>query len=214
MLMDLVAISVICKYLRGEKSASTLIISQGVNKVPEPGCKTQVKIRAVKHWLTQAEQHFDVDAPVRGQMDLLIAEAELRSTRNVVESNSNWRKGNWRLQLIAFSLAAILVTAGVGRLWWQNESSRTDATPVRQIALPTVTLTVPPAPVSATEEKKLAVPVRSAETTVAASVDTMNPRQEVKQTETMTAPQTALSPEEMNRLVQAAGQTLRGRTKQ
>ena len=212
--MDLAAISVICKYLRGEKSTSALIISQGVNKVPEPGCKTQVKIRAVKHWLTRAEQHFDVDAPVRGQMDLLIAEAELRSTRNVVESNSNWRKGNWRLQLIAFSLAAILVTAGVGRLWWQNESSRTDATPVRQIALPPITLSVPPAPVSVVEDKKLALPARKSEANAAARVDTMNPAQEVKKTETMTAPQTTLSPEEMNRLVQAAGQTLRGRTKQ
>lgn len=182
--------------------------------MPEPGCKTQVKIRAVKHWLTQAEQHFDVDAPVRGQMDLLIAEAELRSTRNVVESNSNWRKGNWRLQLIAFGVAAILGSAGIGSLWWKSESSRDFAAPVQPISLPTVTLTVPPAPVSAAGEKKLAVPVRSNETTVAASVDTMNPRQEVKKTETMTAPQTALSPEEMNRLVQAAGQTLRGRTKQ
>ena len=182
--------------------------------MPEPRCNTQVKIRAVKHWLTRAEQHFDVDAPVRGQMDLLIAEAELRSTRNVVESNSNWRKGNWRLQLIAFSFAAILVTAGVGRLWLQNESSRNDATPVRQIALPPITLTVPPAPVSVVEDKKLALPARGSETAVAASVDTMNHAQEVKKTEPMTAPQTTLSPEEMNRLVQAAGQTLRGRTKQ
>ena len=182
--------------------------------MPEPGCKTQVKIRAVKHWLTQAEQHFDVDAPVRGQMDLLIAEAELRSTRNVVESNSNWRKGSWKFQLIAFSLAAILVTSGVGRLWTQNESIRTDATPVRQIALPPITLTVPPAPVSVVEDKKLALPARGSETAVAAGVDTMNPTQEVKRTEPMTAPQTTLSPDEMNRLVQAAGQTLRGRTKQ
>ena len=182
--------------------------------MPEPGCKTQVKIRAVKHWLTRAEQHFDVDAPVRGQMDLLIAEAELRSTRNAVESNRTWRKGNWRLQLIAFGVAAILGSAGIGSLWWKSELSRNIVPSVQPNSLPTVTLTVPPAPVSATEEKKLAVPVRSAETTVAASVDTMNPRQEVKQTETMTAPQTALSPEEMNRLVQAAGQTLRGRTKQ
>ena len=182
--------------------------------MPEPGCKTQVKIRAVKHWLTQAEQHFDVDAPVRGQMDLLIAEAELRSTRNVVESNSNWRKGNWRLQLIAFSLAAILVTAGVGRLWWQNESSGNEENPARQSNLPPITLTVSPAPVSVMEDKKLALPARGIEATAAAGVDTMNPTQEVKKTETLTAPQTALSPEEMKRLVQAAGQTLRGRTKQ
>ena len=203
-----------CQILRGEKFAFVSIIFQGVRKVPEPGCKTQVKIRAVKQWLTRAEQHFDVDAPVRGQMDLLIAEAELRSTRNAAESNNKWLKGNWRLQFIAFSLAAILVTAGVSRLWWQNDSIRNNEVPVQTNTLPTVTLTIPPASVSATEEKKLALPVRSTEMTVAAGVDTMNPRQEVKKAEPMTASQTALSPEEMKRLVQAAGQTLRGRTKQ
>jgi hypothetical protein len=212
--MQVVANIDFCQILRGEKFAFVLIISQGVNKVPEPGCKTQVKIRAVKHWLTRAEQHFDVDAPVRGQMDLLIAEAELRSTRNAVDSNSNWRKGNWRLQLIAFSLAAILVTAGVGRLWWQNESGGNEEKPTRQNNLPSITLTVPPAPVSVVEDKKLTLPARDSEAVAAASVDTMNPTQEVKKTETMTVPQIALSPEEMKRLVQAAGQTLRGRTKQ
>ena len=203
-----------CQILRGEKITSALIISQEVNKVPEPGCKTQVKIRAVKHWLTRAEQHFDVDAPVRGQMDLLIAEAELRSTRNEVEAHSNWRKGNWRLQLIAFSLAAILVTAGVSRLWWQNDSSSNAENLMRQNNLAPITFTVPPAPVSVVEDKKLALPVRSTEATAAAGVDAMNPAQEVKRAENMTAPQTTLSPDEMNRLVQAAGQTLRGRTKQ
>lgn len=212
--MQVVANIDFCQILRGEKFAFVLIISQGVNKVSEPGCKTQVKIRAVKNWLTRAEQHFDVDAPVRGQMDLLIAEAELRSTRNAVDSNSNWRKGNWRLQLIAFSLAAILVTVGVGRLWWQNESSGNEKNATRQSNLPPITLTVSPAPVSVMEDKKLALPARGIEATAAAGVDTMNPTQEVKKTETLTAPQTALSPEEMKRLVQAAGQTLRGRTKQ
>ena len=182
--------------------------------MPEPRCKTQVKIRAVKHWLARAEQHFDVDAPVRGQMDLLIAEAELRSTRNAVESQGNWRKGNWRFQLVAFGVAAILGLGGIGSLWWYSESRKNFDAPVQANTVPAVTLKVPTAPFSAAEEKKLAVPVRSAETTVAAGADTMNPAQEVKKNEPLTAPQAALSPEEMKRLVQAAGQTLRGRTKQ
>ena len=42
------------------------------------------RIQATKHWLTRAEKHFGQDASVRGEMDLLLAEAELRSTREKV----------------------------------------------------------------------------------------------------------------------------------
>ena len=173
-----------------------------VKRVPDPGCKTQAKIRAVKHWLTQAERHYGVNAPVRGQMELLIAEAELRSTRNELEAICKWR-----LQAIAFGLACILTVAGISGFWWTNRTISEESTRT----MPTI-----PAPVSAVEEHKLAPPASKVESPVATGVDANNSVQEVKTTETVTpvtAPQTALSPEEMKRLVQAAGQSLRGRTK-
>ena len=172
----------------------------------EPACKAQGKIRAVKHWLTRAEKHFDLNAPVRGQMDLLLAEAELRSTRETAESHSGWFKLNWGVQLVALSLAAILVVAGIGSAWWLYDAQAVEA-PVRQIVTPSAPIAVVPVQNSST------VPVRSAETPAATAVDATISTQEVKRTEKATAPEAALSPEEMKRLIQAAGQTLRGRTK-
>ena len=172
----------------------------------EPVCKAQGKIRAAKHWLTRAEKHFDLNAPVSGQMDLLLAEAELRSTRETVDSHSGWFKLNWGVQLVALSLAAILVVAGISSAWWWYDAQAAEA-PVRQsITLPTP-IAVAPVQNSST------APVRMAETPAATAVDATISTQEVKRTEKSAAPEAALSPEEMKRLIQAAGQTLRGRTK-
>ncbi len=176
------------------------------------GCKMQKKIRAVKHWLTQAEQHYGVNSPVRGQMDLLIAEAELKSARDSLESRGSCAGGNWRIQAAALALAAVLMTVGIGKIWWTDESRRHE-TDKPQPESSSVTTAATSAPVSAIEEKKSAPPLRSTETTAIAGVDATNSVQEVKKAETMTAPQTVLPPEEMKRLVQAAGQTLRGRAK-
>jgi cytoskeletal protein RodZ len=173
--------------------------------VPEPVCKAQGKIRAAKHWLTRAEKHFDLNAPVRGQMDLLLAEAELRSTRETVDSHSSWFKLNWGVQLVALSLAAILVVAGISSAWWYDAQAA--EAPVRQIVTPPTPIAAAPVQNSST------VPARSAETPAATAVDATISTQEVKRTEKSAAPEAALSPEEMKRLIQAAGQTLRGRTK-
>ena len=173
--------------------------------MPEPVCKAQGKIRAAKHWLTRAEQHFDLNAPVRGQMDLLLAEAELRSTRETVNSHSSWFNLSWRLQLVALSLAAILVVAGISSAWW------VDAKGTEAPAPQTIT---PPVPIAASPvQHNSTAPFRMAETPATTAVDATISTQEVKRTEKSTAPEAALSSEEMKRLIQTAGQTLRGRTK-
>ncbi len=174
--------------------------------MPEPACKAQGKIRAAKHWLTRAEKHFDLNAPVRGQMDLLLAEAELRSTRETVDSSSGWLKLNWGLQIVALSLAAFLVVAGISSAWWWQDAGTVEV-PVRQIV-------TPPAPIAAAPvQNSSTVPVRSADMSATTAVDTTISTQEVKRTEKTVAPEAALSQEEMKRLIQTAGQTLRGRTK-
>ena len=174
--------------------------------MPEPACKAQGKIRAAKHWLTRAEKHFALNAPVRGQLDLLLAEAELRSTRETVDSHSGWSKLNWGVQLVALSLATILVVAGISSAWWWNDAQAIEA-PVRQSLTPPTPIVVAPVQHSST------VPVRSAETPATTAVDVTISTQEVKQIQKSVAPDAALSPEEMKRLIQTAGQTLRGRTK-
>jgi cytoskeletal protein RodZ len=174
--------------------------------VPEPVCKAKGKIRAAKHWLTRAEKHFDLNAPMRGQMDLLLAEAELRSTRETVDSHSHSIKLNWGLQIVALSLAAVLVVAGISSAWWWYDVQAIDA--------PVLQPVTPPAPIAAAPvQHNSTVLVRSAETPAATAVDATISTQEVKRTDKSAAPESALSPEEMKRLIHTAGQTLRGRTK-
>ena len=173
--------------------------------MPEPICKAQGKIRAAKHWLTRAEKHFDLNSPVRGQMDLLLAEAELRSTRETVGSRPSWFKLNWGIQFVALSLAAILVVAGVSSVWWVD---------AKGTVIPAPQTAAPPLPMASVPvQNSSAAPVRSVEPPAATVVETTIVTQEVKKTEKSTAPDTALSPEEMKRLIQTAGQTLRGRAK-
>lgn len=179
----------------------------------DSGCKTQKKIHAVKHWLSQAEQHFGVNSPARGKMDLLLAEAELRSTRDAVEAGSSGFDGAWGRHFVAFGIVVLLVAAGASSLWLRSGNNH-DAAAVQQTTFSSVTQTAIPVPVSAPMDKELAPPVRKTETATIAGVDAQSPTQEVKRTETAVAPQTVLSPlspEEMKRLVQTAGQTLRGR---
>lgn len=176
--------------------------------------QTQGKIAATKHWLSQAEEHFGKEAPIRGQMDLLLAEAELRSTRETCRR----RNGSWHSRLfrhsIAFGLAAILVLAGTGgALWWWRDDGSTPnlRQPVTGSVVPAAS--VEPAPVTQIS----AAAVAKTETPSPAVVETKSSVQEVKteQQPAGRAPAAAvLSPEEMNRLIQTAGQTLRGRTKQ
>ena len=171
----------------------------------EPVSKAQGKIRATKHWLTRAEKHFDLNAPVRGQLDLLLAEAELRSTRETVNSHSNWLKLNWSLQIIALSLAAVLAVAGIGSVWWYD---------LQAVEAPVNHTATPPLPIAAAPvQHNSTVPIRSAEKPAATAVDATISTQEVKRNEKPVAMESALSSEEMKHLIQSAGQTLRGRTK-
>ena len=170
----------------------------------QPGCKMRGKIQATKQWLTRAEEHFDRNALVRGEMDLLLAEAELRSTRENLQSRPRRLKLSWLHQGIAFVLAAVTVAIGAGfAWWWQPERSET----------------IPPQAIS------VAIPVRQAQTqnistaplqkqeTAPAAVDTTIPRQEVKSADQSASREPSVSQEEMKHLVQTAGQSLRGRTK-
>ena len=173
----------------------------------QSGSKMRGKIQATKQWLTRAEEHFDRNAPARGEMDLLLAEAELRSTRENLQSHPRRLKLSWLHQGIAFGLAAVTVAIGAGFAWWWQ---------------PERTETIPPQAVS------VAIPVRQAQTqnistapqqkqetapAPAAAVDTTIPKQEVKSADQSASREPSVSQEEMKRLVQTAGQSLRGRTK-
>lgn len=165
------------------------------------------KIQATKQWLTRAEEHFDRNAQVRGEMDLLLAEAELRSTREKIQSHPRKLKLSWIYQGMAFGLATITVAFGAGVAWWW-QPERVDIIPP-QVVFTTV------APIPQTQVPNIsAAPVKKPETPPAAAVDSAIPGQEVKSIDKSASREPSVSQEEMKRLIQAAGQSLRGRTKQ
>lgn len=176
----------------------------------EPKCRTQGKIQATRQWLNRAEEHFGRNAPVRGQLDLLLAEAELRSTREYVENGPGKIKQQFFQQAVAFGLASILVVAGMGGAWWWYEQApkqtlaNTHATPP-SLAVPAVLAPIP---------DKSAMGVTKSEPAPVTVVDTNRSVQEVKTEQQSVGNKPELAPEEMKRLIQAAGQSLRGRTKQ
>ena len=171
-------------------------------------CKAKGKIQATKCWLNRAEEHFNKDASVRGQLDLLLAEAELKSSRESFGDRSAWFRLNWIQQTIAFSLAAILLVAGMSGAWWWHS---TTATKLQQSS---IAPTLPLAPILSVPLRSISTaPATTGEKTTVVAVETTISAQEVKRTENSTTPETAVSPDEMKRLIQTAGQTLRGRSK-
>lgn len=177
----------------------------------EPNNGAKGKIQATKQWLSRAEEHFDRDASMRGQLDLLLAEAELRSTREFVENGTGKLKQTVLQQSIAFGLAATLVVAGMGGTWWWWRSQAPHQTnSASRVNPPTLVMPAIMAPVS---DKSAMVDKRSEPAPVTV-VEAKSSVQEVKKEQMSVGEKQEVTPEEMKRLIQAAGQTLRGRTKQ
>ena len=167
--------------------------------------KVKGRIQAVRQWLNQAEEHFGRNASARAEIDLLLAEAELRSTRETLRTSHRWLTMNWVHQGIAFSLATVLAAAGMGGAWWWWREARTTTMPVT-----TVVAEAPLPPVPA--QNIAAAPIQKPEPAPAAAVETTHAGQEVNNADRPAKRETAVSREEMKRLIQAAGQSLRGRT--
>ena len=173
----------------------------------EHGRKTCGKIKATKHWLNRAEQHFDQNSSVRGEMDLLLAEAELRSTRESLKSGSIRVKPFWLQHGMAFGLAVALAAVGVSSAWWMGRE-----VPVGPVEVPAV---IAPSIVEQTQKPdNVAVPAQKTEETPAATVFPTSPRQEVNSADKQAVrEQQPVSPDEIKRLVRTAGQSLRGQPK-
>lgn len=168
------------------------------------GGKIRGKILATQKWLSRAEEHFDRNASARGEMDLLLAEAELRSTRENLQAHPHRLKLSLFQQGMAFGLAAIAVAFGAGAAWWW-QPDRTESIPQA------LSVAVPIRQAQAQDISTVPLPKR--ENAPAAAVDSTIPEREVKNVDKSTIREPSVSQEEMQRLVQTAGQSLRRRTK-
>lgn len=79
------------------------------------------RIRNIKHSLENAEQSFLDNKGIRGELDLMLAEAELNNLRR--KKDVPW---NWSRQLLALCAASMLALAGFGGWYYAEHDGRED----------------------------------------------------------------------------------------
>lgn len=77
------------------------------------------RIRTVKSSLENAEQNFRDNNGMRGELDLMLAEAEFKNLRR--KSNVPW---NWNRHMLAACTAILLVLAGFGGWYYHSVSAQ------------------------------------------------------------------------------------------
>jgi|GEM_PF-985024 len=75
------------------------------------------RIRSAKVSLDNAEQSFKAKQEVRGELDLMLAEAELKNLRQKRASKVIWTR-----QLLAACCAGLILLGGYGGWWWAVSS--------------------------------------------------------------------------------------------
>ncbi len=176
------------------------------------------RIQSIKQWLTRAEDSFRQENDMRGELDLLLAEAELQRLREKEGGVQEHRRN-----ILAGIVACCLAVAVLGG--WYALKERNDAPD--QISLPTTAHTVTPLNSGASQLETLGVkapviaksqPEAGALATLA-STASANDMKEVakeeqppaKQAKDAQSAQPGFSNSEMRDFVRTAGQTLRGK---
>lgn len=167
-------------------------------------------LRAAQSWLSRAERSFDEKKTVRGELDLMLAQAELRR----LQERKRDKKTRLRYALYRHggALLCAVVLVGVGMFCWSSlpkEPAEVAEVPVSRVAIPNEstessadvaelpTIEVKTVPVSkVTEEVKESIPIIESQNT---AYDNAQPISRV-----------SISREEMQELMQAAGRSLRG----
>lgn len=170
-------------------------------------------LRAAQGWLSKAEQSFEEKKTIRGELNLMLAEAELRRAQERKQAGKNRIRYELYRHGGAFLCAVFFI--GIGTLCWQAMAP--EKMPV--MTSPTQVMTV----VQETEETidKNIVTNSSAievETSSVSNVDRIEEKMAtpIVQTQSIThenpqsASRVSISDEEMAGIMQAAGRSLRG----
>lgn len=178
-------------------------------------------IRAAREWLGQAEMSLDKKNDVRGDLKLMLAEAELKRARETGEIS---KSQGWFRRVLPFGMAVFLVAGGFFFLQMQRFGHQTDS--VQAVVQETVSVpekseqpdrpeqtaqqaAQPEVPASSKLQQK---PVQEAALLNRAEPqEVQHPAAEktAVQPETKPASQMAIPSEHMQQLMQSAGKTLR-----
>jgi hypothetical protein len=165
---------------------------------------------SAKHWLTKAEESFDKDSNIRGELDLFLAQAELQRARETNHSHQWRNKYPFLRHALSLFTATTIVVVGFGVYWWSNASNvAVPVPPVIQeaksmpavipgseiVASPVRAENPQPAAASVTPSQSVVPPVEQPDKVVRS-------RQSEKEN--------LLAPDEMQKIIRAAGKSLRG----
>lgn len=177
---------------------------------------------SAKEWLTKAEVAFDKQHDVRAELDLMLAQAELQHVKEANRSHQWCYKYLVLRHGMALTLAMVMVVAVGGVYWWANKPVLVIPVPLSgQFSLPVgaldkVQLNVIPTMIP--KENNLPPVQQIAKVPLPSKVE---PQQQVEQSRQVVEPRqvqqphqveqpVALSNDEMQKLVRAAGKSLRG----
>jgi hypothetical protein len=174
-------------------------------------------LSSAKGWLTKAEEAFDKEKDIRGELDLMLAQAELQHVKEVSRSK-HWRHKYAAVRHGLALVCAAVVAAGLGGVyWWTSKPQIVVPVPlVEKVSLPAESKIqsssngrqLPPVPIEQevgnVVRKEVAPPVQDV---TASSVISQTKKSEPSQ---QVEPSVAISPDEMQKLVRAAGKSLRG----
>lgn len=168
---------------------------------------TSRHLKAARQWLLKAENSFGQDRDVRGELDLLLAQAELRHAQETNRSRQ-WRYRYPLLkQGLTFCLAFAIASAGIGSAYWSLHRHPQAIIPVQSVSQeskPAPPLQRPEAIASAQNQK----PVLTGQSPVQAAIVTEAPL--VSVAERKADKDVVLTPDQMQDLVRTAGKSLRG----
>ncbi|MGI6093082.1 MAG: hypothetical protein GX348_06020 [Veillonellaceae bacterium] len=180
------------------------------------------RLRSARQWLKRAEESFDKDRDVRAELDLMLAQAELQHAKEANRTR-HWRyKYSLLTQGTAAIMAMVIAVAGFGgTYWWFNqhrtsnfqapaavsESLQSPQQPAAVSSLPeqpkvqqsTSAVTVKTVSAPTTLKSEQPQKLTGAESRVKGDDGTYQAEQEV-----------VLPPDELQKLVRAAGKSLRG----
>ena len=177
-------------------------------------------VKAAKTWLGRAEQSFDKEQNIRGELDLMLAQAELkRAQESKTKDKTAYDKYRLIRSILAAGVAGLVVVVGFsgwGFLDKKPASSVIVRTNKVEQAKQTVLHEMPDTSVHGkdqeTVEKKSAAPIIEQEVTHVKKENEVETKVERKIITSSSAKEDVLNlpPAQMQNLMRAAGKSLRG----
>lgn len=177
-------------------------------------------LRSAKEWLTKAEDAFDKEHTVRAELDLMLAQAELQ---HATEFN---RSRQWRYKYIilrhglALTLAMSMILAIGGAYWWTTRPIIGVPVPltvqvnVPAEVMPTVETGITPKTIPLSMQTDNPMPVGQITKETEKEKEIAHPATVIQTNQPKQQPHyqapVVLSDDEVQRMVRAAGKTLRG----